>query len=205
MGVISNGTTLLDAGALDSGIATGAMTLIKTITANNANVIQFVHGSSNVVLDNTYLIYVFEFINLHADSNDVGFSCNFSIDGGGNYNVTKTTTNIRAIHGEDAEGATLTYRGNADLAQGTGNQPIGESSSGGNNDANLCGRLVLFDPSNTTFVKHFTYDTSNVANGDDAEYVSCAGYCNTTSAVNAFAITVSSGSWDGIIKLYGIK
>ena len=30
MGVISNGTTLLDAGAIDSGIATGAMTLIKT-------------------------------------------------------------------------------------------------------------------------------------------------------------------------------
>ena len=35
MGVISNGTTLLDAGALDSGIATGAMTLIKTLTAIN--------------------------------------------------------------------------------------------------------------------------------------------------------------------------
>ena len=34
MGVISNGTTLLDAGALDSGIATGAMTLIKTLTAS---------------------------------------------------------------------------------------------------------------------------------------------------------------------------
>ena len=35
MGVISNGTTLLDAGALDSGIATGAMTLIKTLTASS--------------------------------------------------------------------------------------------------------------------------------------------------------------------------
>ena len=30
MGVISNGTTLLDAGALDSGLATGSMTIIST-------------------------------------------------------------------------------------------------------------------------------------------------------------------------------
>ena len=29
MGLISNGTTLLDAGALDSGVATGAMILIS--------------------------------------------------------------------------------------------------------------------------------------------------------------------------------
>ena len=36
MGVISNGTTLLDAGAIDSGIPTGAMTLIKTITASSS-------------------------------------------------------------------------------------------------------------------------------------------------------------------------
>ena len=34
MGVISNGTTLLDAGALDSGVATGAMTLLSTSTAS---------------------------------------------------------------------------------------------------------------------------------------------------------------------------
>jgi len=205
MGVISNGTTLLDAGAIDSGVPTGATTLIKTITANNANVIQFVHGSSNVVLDNTYSIYVFKFINIHADNDDVGFSFNFSIDGGGNYNLAKTTTNTRAVHGEDAGEGNLNYRTNADLAQGTGNQVLGESCKGGNNDANLCGELLLYNPSSTTFVKHFTYNISNMTQGDDAENVLCGGYINTTSAVNAFALTVGSGSWDGIIKLYGIK
>ena len=54
MGVISNGTTLLDAGALDSGVPTGAMTLIKTLTASGASTLSFVHGASSVVLDSTY-------------------------------------------------------------------------------------------------------------------------------------------------------
>ena len=63
MGVISNGTTLLDAGALDSGVATGAMTLIKTLTLGSAAAsISFVDGASNVVFDGTYKEYVFKFI-----------------------------------------------------------------------------------------------------------------------------------------------
>ena len=41
MGVISNGTTLLDAGALDSGIATGAMTLLSTVTASSSANLDF--------------------------------------------------------------------------------------------------------------------------------------------------------------------
>ena len=62
MGVISNGTTLLDAGALDSGVATGAMTLIKTLTASSSGTLSFVHGASSVVLDGTYKKYVFKYI-----------------------------------------------------------------------------------------------------------------------------------------------
>ena len=34
MAVVSNGTTIIDAGALGSGVATGKMTLIKTLTAS---------------------------------------------------------------------------------------------------------------------------------------------------------------------------
>ena len=54
MGVISNGTTLLDAGALDSGAGTGSMTLIKTLTASSSSTLDFLNGSSNVVFDGTY-------------------------------------------------------------------------------------------------------------------------------------------------------
>ena len=41
MGLISNGTTIFDAGALDSGLAKGAMTFIKKLTASNASTLNF--------------------------------------------------------------------------------------------------------------------------------------------------------------------
>ena len=33
----------------------------------------------------------------------------------------------------------------------------------------------------------------------------CAGYFNTTSAINAVQFKMESGNFDGTIKMYGIK
>ena len=43
----------------------GALTLIKTLTASSSSTLSFVHGSSDVVLDSTYPIYKFVYINCH--------------------------------------------------------------------------------------------------------------------------------------------
>ena len=61
MAFISNGTTMLDAGAFS--VSLGAMTHIKTITASNDANVDFEHGSSSVVLDSTYPIYLIKLIN----------------------------------------------------------------------------------------------------------------------------------------------
>ena len=45
MGLISNGTTIFDAGALDSGLAKGAMTFIKKLTASGSGTLSFVDGA----------------------------------------------------------------------------------------------------------------------------------------------------------------
>ena len=47
MGVISNGTTLLDAGSISA--AKGALTHIKTLTASSSSTLSFVDGASSVV------------------------------------------------------------------------------------------------------------------------------------------------------------
>ena len=78
----------------------GAMTLIKTITASSDSTISFVDGSSDVVLDSTYPIYVFKCINIHPATDNVKFNVNFR-DGGSSYDATKTTTIFRAFHKED--------------------------------------------------------------------------------------------------------
>ena len=187
-----------------TGLATGSLVLIKTLTADNSANLSFVHGSDGVILDSTYPIYQFILVtpSIRSNTNKLGF--NVSIDSGSNYNVAKTSTAFRAYHGENDSGGVLQYYGDDDLAQGTGLQPI---HHGGNTDADSCvsGDMFLFNPSSTTFVKHFIIKSvlNNSSTNSQVEYM--AGYANTTSAVNAVRFQANSGNMDGTIKLYGIK
>jgi len=203
MAVVSNGTTIIDAGALGSGVATGKMTLIKTLTASSSATLSFVDGAASVVLDDTYDSYVFKFINIHPASDGVNFTVGFR-DGSTNYDATKTTTVFRTYHDEADSGTGLGYRTGEDIAQGTGFQIINFEVD---NDADscCCGTLHLFDPSSTTFVKHFISrgQTVQTASTSREDYV--AGYCNVTAAIDAVQFKMSSGAIEsGVIKLYGI-
>ena len=115
MGLISNGTTLLDAGAIDGSIATGAMTLIKTLTASSSGTLSFVNGADSVVLDGTYKEYIFKIINIHP-SDSASFTVGFR-DGSTDYDATKTTAYFRAYHQENGGGGVLAYDQGFDLAQ----------------------------------------------------------------------------------------
>ena len=205
MGVISNGTTLLDAGALDSGVATGSMTLIKTLTASSSSTLDFLNGSSNVVFDGTYKEYVFKFYDIHPASNNVQFS--FQVDTGTNtnYNQTITSTFFDAYH-EEADGdAGLTYRAAYDQPQGTAFQPISLQTGNGNDEC-FSGALHLFSPSSTTFVKHFMSYGNDYVYADYSSNPRNAGYVNTTTALTRVQFKFSSGNIDsGTIKMYGIK
>ena len=182
----------------------GALVHIKTLTASSSATLSFVDGASSVVLDNTYPIYKFEFINIHPATNDVSFVFNLSADTGSNYNVAKTTTFFRARHKEDDSATALEYRTSQDLAQATGTQQL--AGSGNDNDQAISGTLTLFNPSSTTFVKHFMATNSAVDEGDGARNNFIAGYANTTSAIDAVQFSFASGNIDaGTIKLYGIK
>jgi len=205
MGVISNGTTLLDAGAIDSGIATGAMTLIKTLTASNSATLSFVDGSSSVVLDDTYDNYVFKFINIHPATDGARLVFNTSVDTGSNYNVTKTTTFFHASVGESGSDGELAYQAGNDLAQSTDFHQL-ISNVGNDNDQSGSGEIILFDPSSTTFLKHFISISSTSASSDYMLNAFTAGYSNSTSAVDAVQFKMHSGNiGSGTIKMYGIK
>jgi len=189
-----------------ASIPSGALTHIKTLTASSSSTLSFVHGSNGVVLDSTYPIYVFKFINIHTSHNESFFEMNMSVDGGSNYNVAKTTTYFKATHAENDNGGSVGYDTAQDLAQGTGwKRLFGEL--GGENDESSSGEMTLFNPSSTTFVKHFMCN-ANVAQSDSDSF-NCitAGYANTTSAVNAVIFQIGYGGniQSGKIKLYGIK
>mgnify|MGYP004003740345 CR=1 FL=1 len=188
-----------------ASIPSGALTLIKTLTASSSATLSFVHGASDVVLDSTYPIYVFKFINIHPASN-ADFTVNFR-DGGTNYDATKTTTFFHAQSNEAGDYTNLAYQAGNDVAQGTGSATVARQIGTGN-DESCSGELTLFNPSSTTFVKHFisrAFAYQNIS----AQYNSDnygAGYCNVTAAIDGVQFAMASGNIDsGIIKLYGIK
>jgi len=192
--------------AVPASIPTGALTLIKSITASASASISFVDGTDGVVLDGTYSSYIFKFINIHPSSDGAMFRFNLSTDGGSNYNVTKTTTAFLARHSESGTGGDLQYKTGEDLAQSTSDQIIG-IEVGADADQNVNGTLQFFNPSSTTFVKHFIMSSNgNDAYSDFNYNFFVAGYGNTTSSINAVRFLFSTGNIDeGIIKLYGVS
>ena len=187
-----------------TGNSPGALVHIKTLTASSSGNLTFADGTDSVVLDNTYPIYKFEFINIHPQTDDKNFQVNFR-DGSTAYDATKTTTYFHATHDEGDSATSLSYITGHDLAQSTSAQILSEGIS---NDADhgSSGTLTLFNPSSTTFVKHFICRVNGTRHSDISSDVFVAGYCNVTAAIDGVQFSMSSGNIDaGQIKLYGIK
>ena len=182
----------------------GDMVLISEQTASASASISFTSG-----IDSTYRTYYFKFINIHPQTGGSGVSdltVNFSTDGGSNYNVTKTSSAFVAFHNEADTVTTLRYSTGGDLAQSTSYQILSiDGHVGSGNDESCSGELWLFNPSSTTYVKHFMATTQNYYNGTYSIQGFASGYCNTTSAVNAIDFKFSSDTVDdGTIQMYGI-
>jgi len=187
--------------ALPSGSG-GALVHIKTLTASSSATLSFVDGSSDVVLDNTYRTYIFKFINIHAATDNVKLTFQGSIDAGSNYNVAMTTTVFYSYN--DGTNTAVAYYSSEDQAQGTAFQNL-LINSGNANDECVSGELWLFNPSSTTFVKHFLA-RGNAYQGTYSQETHVAGYFNNTNDIDAVQFKMSSGNMDaGTIKLYGIK
>jgi hypothetical protein len=199
MAVVSGGTTLIDNGTLDAGVPTGSLILLSTQTASASSSVDFTSG-----IDSTYDSYVFKFINIHPATNNVNFEFNGSTDGGSNYNVTKTSSYIEAYHDEADTTTSLQYGSAHDLAQSTSFQRL-VTAIGNDNDQGNSGTLTIYNPSSTTFVKHFISNMNRTYHEDYTGQDLVAGYFNTTSAIDAIKFQMSSGNIDdGIIKMYGV-
>tara|TARA_S200002703_G_scaffold111584_1_gene97213 strand:- start:573 stop:1175 length:603 start_codon:yes stop_codon:yes gene_type:complete len=200
MAVISNGTTLIDNGALDSAVPTGKLTLISTQTASNSSTISFTSG-----INSTYDVYVFKFIHIHPSySSHDDFLFNLSTDSGSNYNVNKTGTYWSAINFENNSYADIEYNSSLDHSSDTGFNHLTDNT-GNDNDQSLSGFFTLYEPSNTSRVTHYStrIENSEIASSIDT-FVS--GYANTTSAINGIQFKFQSGNIaSGLIKMYGVS
>jgi hypothetical protein len=185
--------------SLPSGVSGSSLVLISEQTASSSATIDFTSS-----IDSTYKEYIIKFINAHPATNSTDFQ--FQVDTGTNtnYNITCTTTAFRAYHGEDGSSGVLEYHASSDQAQGTDFNRISPTVGNGN-DESVSGNLTLFDPSNTTFVKHFIMNSNGYHQNDICWTRFGAGYFNTTTAITRVRFKFASGNIDsGTFKLYGV-
>ena len=186
----------------------GSFTFIKKLTSDGSDDdLSFVDGTSDVVLDDTYKEYMFICNNIHPETNTSDFQFQGNAAGGSGYDETITSTAFKSGHDEGDTGgqAKIQYETGSDLAQGTGFQTLG-IYSGSDNDQSTSGYLHLFNPSSTTFVKHFVARIQSAQANDYSFDTYIAGYFNTTSAIDEIQFKFASGEIQaGTISLYGIK
>ena len=174
-----------------------AMTLITTNTESNATTSDFTSS-----IDSTYKLYIFKFydVNPATDAVEFGFQGNASSQSG--YNETITSSSFRAYHTE-ADSSGLGYETDGDQAQGTAFQPL-TFLTGNGADESAAGELFLFNPSDTTYVTHFYARTNEYHRDDRLNNIYIGGYFNVTAAITNIQFKMSSGNFDGTIKMYGV-
>ena len=187
--------------SVNSALAGGAgPILISTSTASDSSSIEITSG-----IDSTYDEYMFVFTDINPASTT---SFNFQVNAAGQSGFNETVTNIRfnAFHKEDDSETEFSYDTSSDQAQGTAAIRLCNTSNGA--DECVAGVLHLFNPSSTTYVKHFYWRISAVCNSDPQSYSQDslgAGYFNITAAIDEIKFYCNSGNLDGVIQMYGIK
>ena len=196
---VANNNSLSAITSLPAAVSGGAMTLLETQTASSSSTISFTSG-----IDDTYKEYQIHIIQAHCSADNQILQMGFR-DGSTAYDATKTTTYFNAMHKEDDSSTSLGYNTDQDQAQATGFLNVSEALGADNDQcANII--ITLYDPSNTTFVKHFIARTAYVHQNDRSIDAFIAGYCNTTSAIDGVQFKMDSGNIDaGTFKLYGVS
>jgi len=196
---VANNQSLTAITSIPAAITGGAMTLLETQTASSSSTIQFTSG-----IDSTYKEYQIHFTDIHPATDSTKFTCQFDTGTNTNYNQSITSSYFRAAQDESAT-TDFGYKTAEDQANGTSFQTLC-GTIGNANDESCSGILIIYDPSNTTFVKHFYSRVHGYTNNDYAIDDYAAGYINTTTAITRVQFKFASGDIDaGTFKLYGVS
>ena len=180
-----------------------AMKLLSSQSADSDASLSFT-ASAIDGFNSTYKLYIFKILDCNPETDTTEFTFQGSIDAGSNYNVAITSTVFSSQHQEDDGATSLGYISGNDQAQGTAFQEIGRDV-GSAADESCAGELFLFNPSSTTYVKHFYSRISSYTGGTAREDdCFCGGYFNTTSDIDAIQFKMASGDFEGTIKMYGV-
>ena len=197
--VTLNNRALKDATEVGTTTGLGNLIFISRSTASSSSSVNITSG-----IDSTYKEYIFIFNNIHPATDGTHFDFQATTNGS-DFNIATTTTTWEAYNNETSGQTSLYSDSNKDHAQDTGYINLVDNI-GSDNDQSVSGFLHLFDPSNTTFVKHFLFISQRLSSNDFSANDFTSGYFNTTTAITGLSFKYESGNIDsGTITMYGVS
>ena len=182
-----------------AGVSTGDVVLIQSQTASDDATLDFTSG-----IDSTYGEYIFKFYNIPPETDRAHFKFQVNASDATGYNETVTSTSFRTLHYEDDSGPVLEYMPGEDEAQETDFLHL-VGDLGNVADESAAGELHLFNPSSTTYVKHWYSDVQCNSAVVYLHHSHNAGYINTTTAIDEVQFKLTAGNMNGTIKMWGVK
>ena len=183
-----------------AGVSTGDVVLLLSQTAFDSASLTFTG-----LMTSTYGEYIFKFYRINPATDGQQFQFQVNATDGADFNDSAiTSTYFVAMANESGTSTSFEYRADADQAQGTAFQrmTLGVGSAA---DESCVGELHIFNPSSTTYAKHFTA-TLNVCNYTSySTNTFIGGYINDTTAIDDIQFKMASGNFDGKIKMWGVK
>ena len=183
-----------------AGTAAAAdVVLLSSQTASNSSNIDFTSG-----IDSTYAEYIFRYYNVNPTTDSAEFQVGFNVTGQSDYNEVCTSTMFTAYNTEGGGSTAVEYSASTDLGNAVGPQPL-TAAVGNGADESCAGEFHLFNPSSTTYVKPYFLRGTHSQAGDHTQTFSGAGYIDVTGAVSQARFKMSTGNFDGVIKMWGVK
>ena len=177
--------------------------MVMTLLTTNPDSTDVASVTFNSSIDNTYKLYIFKFINISPASDGGIFTFQVNATDGSGYNDSNiSTTFFNAQHGED-DSTGFAYHTSSDTANAATFAPLTRNIGNGS-DESANGTMWFFNPSGTTYVKHFYARFNNYYHADYSMDNFCAGYINDTTAIDDIQFKMDSGNMDGVIKMYGV-
>ena len=183
-----------------AGVSTADVVLLSSQTASNSASLTFTG-----LMTSTYGEYIFKFYNCNPATDTQVFQFQVNATDGADFNDSAiTSTYVRAAHIEDGSSSLLEYVTGSDEAQSTGFQDL-TLGQGSDTDESCVGELHIFNPSSTTYVKHFTATMNEYHSSIYTMNNFIAGYINDTTAIDDIQFKFASGDFEGKIKMWGVK
>ena len=182
-----------------AGVSTAEVVLLSSQTASGDSALTFNSG-----ITSTYGEYIFRFYNINPDTDETHFGFQANVAGASGYNETMTTMQFFPKHYENDAESGLNYHAAWDQAQGTAFQQLAVTV-GNAADESAAGELHLFNPASTTYMKQFYSKVTFCHSAVQVVTDFTAGYFNVTGAIDDIQFKMSSGNFDGKIKMWGVK